>query len=90
MVGGPGGGGVELRLCPCPMAELDAVDVVSSALAVASLGSLGFEARACESIPVATAPGPGKSLKLKNDRLTFTFIRGGICRVFQVVDQNNQ
>ena len=56
---GLGGGGLELRLSPCPMEELDAVDVVSVALAVVSLGSLGslgslsFEARAVESIPVA-------------------------------------
>ena len=36
---GPGGGGLELRLSPCPMAGLDAVDVVSFAPAFASLGS---------------------------------------------------
>ena len=34
-----GGGGFELRLSPCPMAGLDAVDVVSFASAVVSLGS---------------------------------------------------
>ena len=39
MVGGPGGGGLELRLSPCPMEGLDAVDVVSFALAVVFLGS---------------------------------------------------
>ena len=36
---GPGGGGLEERRSPCPMEELDAVDVVSFALAVVSLGS---------------------------------------------------
>ena len=52
MVVGLGGGGLELRLSPCPMEELDAVDVVSVALAVASLGSSGFEALVFEPIPV--------------------------------------
>ena len=75
MVVGPGGGGLELRLSPCPMEELDAVDVVSSALAVASLDSLGFEALLFESIPVAKALGPGKSLK-KRSPLFSSFKRG--------------
>ena len=57
MVGGPGGGGLEERRSPCPMAGLETVDVVSFALAVGSLGSLGFEVLVVESIPVATAPG---------------------------------
>ena len=48
------GGGLEPRLSRCPIEELDAVDVVSSALAVVSLGSLGFEELVVESIPVAT------------------------------------
>ena len=39
VVVGPGGGGLEERRSPCPMEELDAVDVVSFALAVVSLGS---------------------------------------------------
>ena len=78
VVVGLGGGGLELRLSPCPMEELDAVDVVSLALAVASLGSLGFEERACESITVATAPGNEKTM-----HHFFPRLRGGICRVFQ-------
>ena len=49
------GGGLELRLSPCATEELDAVDVVSFALTVVSLGSLGFEEPAFEFIPVATA-----------------------------------
>ena len=53
----PGGGGVEPRLSLCPMAEFDAVDVVLCAVAVVSLGLLGFEELAIGSIPVATAPG---------------------------------
>ena len=55
MIGGPGGGGLELRLYPWPLEELGAVDVVSCALAVVSLGSLGFEELVVESISVATA-----------------------------------
>ena len=43
MVGVVGGGGLELRLSPCATEELDAVDVVSCAVAVVSLGPLGFE-----------------------------------------------
>ena len=54
-----GGGGLELRLSPCATEELDAVDVVSFALSVVSLGSLGFEEPAFEFIPVATALGNG-------------------------------
>ena len=54
-VGGLSGVGLELRLSPCPMEELDAVDVVSVALSVASLGSSGFEEPARESI---TGNGP--------------------------------
>jgi hypothetical protein len=57
VVVGLGGGGLEPRLFPWPMAELDAVDVVSCALAVVSLGSLGFAAFLFGSIPVATALG---------------------------------
>ena len=57
LVVGGAGGGLELRLSRCPMEELDAVDVVSFALTVGSLGSLGFEVLVVESIPVATAPG---------------------------------
>ena len=53
MVGVVGGGGLELRLSPCATEELDAVDVVSFALSVVSLGSLGFEEPAFEFIPVA-------------------------------------
>ena len=53
MVVGLGGGGLEPRLFPWPMAELDAVDVVSCALAVVSLGSLGVEEVVFGSIPVA-------------------------------------
>ena len=49
-----GGGGLELRFSPCATEELDAVDVVSFKLRVDSLGSLGFEEPAFESIPVAT------------------------------------
>ena len=56
VVGG-GGLGLEPRLSLCATEELDAVDVVSSALAVVSLGSLGFEELVFESIPVATALG---------------------------------
>jgi hypothetical protein len=61
-----GGGGLEPRLSPCPMAELDAVDVVSFALAVVlSIGSMGFEELAFESIPVATLVGNvGEKLRL--------------------------
>ena len=47
------GGGLELRLSPCATEELDAVDVASCALAVMSLGALGFEELVFESIPVA-------------------------------------
>ena len=64
MVVGLGGGGLEPRLSPCPMEELDAVDVVSSALAVDSLGSLGFAALLFESIPEATALGNGFGQRL--------------------------
>ena len=55
MVGGGvgGGGGLEERLSLCPTEELDAVDVVSFALAVMSLGALGFEELVFGSIPVA-------------------------------------
>jgi len=52
VVVGAGGGGLELRLSPWSMEELDAVDGTSLALAVVSLGSLGFEALVFESIPV--------------------------------------
>ena len=52
-----GGGGLEPRLSRCPTEELVAVGVVSVALAVVSLGSLGFEELVVESIQVATAPG---------------------------------
>ena len=52
-----GSGGLEPRLSPCPIEELDAVDVVSFALAVVSLGSMGVEELVFESIPVATALG---------------------------------
>jgi hypothetical protein len=54
VVVGPGGGGLEPRLSPCPMEELDAVDDVSCALAVVSLGSLDFNAFVFESIPVSS------------------------------------
>ena len=54
VVVGLGGGGLEPRLSLCPMAELDAVDVVSCALTVVSLGSLGFAALLFEFIPVAS------------------------------------
>ena len=54
-----GGGGLELRLSPCATEELDAVDVVSCALAVDSLGSLGVAALLFESISVATTLGNG-------------------------------
>ena len=57
VVVGAGGGGLELRLSPWSMEELDAVDGTSLALTVVSLGSLGFEALVFESIPVATALG---------------------------------
>ena len=57
MVVGFGGGGSQERLSPCPMAELDAVDVGSFTLTVVSLGSPGFEELVFESIPVAAAPG---------------------------------
>jgi hypothetical protein len=57
VVGVVGGGGLEERLSPCPMEELDAVDVVSCALTVVSLGSLGVEEVVFGSIPVATALG---------------------------------
>ena len=58
MVVGPGGGGLEPRLSPCPMEELDAVGFVSFALAVVlSLGSMGFEELAFESIPLARLSG---------------------------------
>ena len=46
------GSGLELRLSPWSMEELDAVDGTSLALTVVSLGSLGFEALVFESIPV--------------------------------------
>ena len=49
MVVGLGGGGLELRLSPCPMEELDAVDVVSVALALAVV-SVGFNAVVSDSI----------------------------------------
>ena len=52
VVVGPGGGGLELRLSPCPMEGLDAVDVVSFALAVVFLGS---KALVSDSILVAMA-----------------------------------
>ena len=52
VVVGAGGGGLELRLSPWSMEELDAVDGTSLALTVVSLGSLGFEALVFESIPV--------------------------------------
>ena len=55
MVVGPGGGGLEPRLSSCPLEELDAVVVVSCALAVVSLGPLGCEEVVFGSIPVATA-----------------------------------
>ena len=55
--GGGGGGGFELRLSSCPVAQWDAVGVVSFALADVSLGSPGFEALVFNSIPVAAAPG---------------------------------
>ena len=48
-----GGGGLEPRLSPCPMAELDAVDVVSCAVVVVSLGSMSCEEVVFGSIPVA-------------------------------------
>ena len=57
VVVGPGGGGLEERLSLCPMEDLGAVDVVSFALAVVSLGSLGFEELVSVSITVAMAPG---------------------------------
>ena len=47
------GGGLEPRLSPCATEELDAVDVVSCALAVVSSG---FNALAPDSILAATAP----------------------------------
>ena len=53
VVGVGGGGGLELRLSPCATEELDAVDVVSCALAVVSSG---FNALAPDSILAATAP----------------------------------
>ena len=43
VVVGLGGDGLRLRLSPCATEELDAVDVVSCAVAVVSLGPLGFE-----------------------------------------------
>ena len=52
VVGPDGGGGLELRLSPCPMEGLDAVDVVSFALAVVFLGS---KALVSDSILVAMA-----------------------------------
>ena len=55
LVVGFGLGGLEERLSPSPMEELDAVDVASCALAVVFSGSPGFEEPAFESIPVATA-----------------------------------
>ena len=54
VVGPVGLAGLEERLSPSPMEELDAVDVVSSALAVVFWGSPGLEEPAFESIPVAT------------------------------------
>ena len=79
----PGGGGLEPRLSPCPMEELDAVDVVSSALAVDSLGSLGVAALLFESISVATTLGNGSGQRLGNDFVGYHVprLRGGICRV---------
>ena len=56
-----GAGSTHYLLSPCPMEELDAVDVVSLALAVASLGSLGFEEPARESITGNVAPCSGYS-----------------------------
>ena len=53
VVGPDGGGGLELRLSPCPMAGLDAVDVVSFAPAFASLGS---KVLVSDSILAAMAP----------------------------------
>ena len=53
VVVGPGGGGLEERRSPCLMEELDAVDVVSFALAVVSLG---FKAPVSDSILAAMAP----------------------------------
>ena len=68
MVVGSGGGGLEERRSPCPMAGLETVDVVSFALAVGSLGSLEFEAPVFESIPVATtAPAPGPDIFRKEN-----------------------
>ena len=59
VVGVVGGGGLEERLSPCATEELDAVGVVSCALPVVSLGSMGFAALLFESIPVATTLGNG-------------------------------
>ena len=53
MVVGGVGGGLEERLSPCATEELDAVGVVSSALAVVFLG---FNALVSDSILTATAP----------------------------------
>jgi len=52
---GFGLGGLELRLSPSPMEELDAVGVASCELAVVFWGSPGFEEPAFESILVATS-----------------------------------
>jgi hypothetical protein len=71
VVVGFGLGGLELRLSPSPMEELDAVDVVSCALAIISLGSLGFEALVFESIPVARLCGERLNVR---SVLSFFFI----------------
>ena len=70
------GGGLELRLSPCATEELDAVDVVSFALSVVSLGSLGSEEPAFEFIPVATALGNGLIVRIHFHRIEV--LRGGI------------
>ena len=82
MVVGFGLGGLELRLSPSPMEELDAVDVVSCALAVVSSGS---SALAPDSILAATAPVTRGWIidELEIDELEqlFSFSAGGIWRV---------
>ena len=76
VVGFGGGGGLEPRLSPCSMEELDAVDVVSCALAVVSSG---FNALAPDSILAATAPVTWPWVI--HEQLFVVFFAGGIWRV---------
>ena len=73
--GGGGGGGFELRLSSCPVATLNAVGVVSFALADVSLGSPGFEALVFNSIPVAAAPGNSLTCQKTIATQSFIFLR---------------